>query len=105
MKGLFESGDDVVNLRNFPGLTQTQLAEAIGIDLPRSAIWEQDRRNPDGPAIALLRIGARLPRIIRENLESARDQIRTDADWRGWPARRVETGDGRVGSGPLLVAR
>jgi len=28
--------------------------------------WEQGRRHPDGPAIALLRIAARHPRIIRE---------------------------------------
>jgi putative transcriptional regulator len=33
--------------------------------------WEQGRRHPDGPALALLRIAARHPRIIRENLESA----------------------------------
>ena len=32
---------------------------------------EQGRRRPDGPAIALLRIAARHPRIIRENLRSA----------------------------------
>jgi DNA-binding transcriptional regulator YiaG len=33
--------------------------------------WEQERRHPEGPSIALLRIAARHPRIIRENLESA----------------------------------
>ena len=33
--------------------------------------WEQGRRQPEGPAIALLRIAARHPRIIRENLKSA----------------------------------
>ena len=71
MKGQFESGDDVVNLRNFVGLTQTQFAEAIGISVHTLRNWEQDRRKPDGPAIALLRIAARHPRIIRENLESA----------------------------------
>jgi putative transcriptional regulator len=31
--------------------------------------WEQGRRQPDGPAIARLRIAARHPRIIRENLK------------------------------------
>ncbi len=70
MKGQFESGDDVVILRNFLGLTQTQFAEAIGISAHTLGYWEQDRRKPDGPAIALLRIAARHPRIIRENLES-----------------------------------
>jgi putative transcriptional regulator len=33
--------------------------------------WEQGRRKPDGPALALLKIAARHPRIVRENLESA----------------------------------
>ncbi len=71
MKGLFESGDDVVSLRNFVGLTQIEFAEALGISVHTLRNWEQDRRRPDGPAIALLRIAARHPRIIRENLESA----------------------------------
>jgi len=33
--------------------------------------WEQDRRSPEGPALALLRIAARHPRILRENLKTA----------------------------------
>jgi putative transcriptional regulator len=33
--------------------------------------WEQGRRRPEGPAVALLRIAARHPRIIRESLRSA----------------------------------
>jgi putative transcriptional regulator len=28
--------------------------------------WEQGRRNPEGPAIALLKIAARHPKIVRE---------------------------------------
>jgi DNA-binding transcriptional regulator YiaG len=30
--------------------------------------WEQDRRMPDGPALALIRIAARHPRVLSENL-------------------------------------
>ena len=70
MKSLFESGDDVVNPRNFAGLTQTQFAEAIGICVHTLRNWEQDRRKPDGPAIGLLRIAARDSQIIRDDLES-----------------------------------
>ena len=33
--------------------------------------WEQDRVQPDGPGLALLRIAARHPRIVRENVNSA----------------------------------
>jgi putative transcriptional regulator len=68
--GHFESGDDVSALRRFVGLTQIQFAQAMGISVHTLRNWEQGRRRPDGPAIALLRIAARHPRIIRENLRS-----------------------------------
>lgn len=71
MLGQFESGEDVVALRHFVGLTQEQFAQAMGISVHTLRNWEQGRRQPEGPAIALLRIAARHPRIIRENLESA----------------------------------
>ena len=71
MLGQFESGDDVSALRHFVGLTQEQFARAMGISVHTLRNWEQGRRRPDGPAIALLRIAARHPRIIRENVESA----------------------------------
>ncbi|HET7437432.1 MAG TPA: type II toxin-antitoxin system MqsA family antitoxin [Thermoanaerobaculia bacterium] len=71
MAGQFESGEDIASLRRFVGLTQMQFAQAIGISVHTLRNWEQGRRRPDGPAIALLRIAARHPRIIRENLESA----------------------------------
>ena len=71
MLGQFESGDDVVALRRFVGLTQLQFARAMGISVHTLRNWEQGRRHPEGSAIALLRIAARHPRIIRENLETA----------------------------------
>ena len=71
MQGRFESGRDIAALRGFIGLTQAEFARAIGISVHTLRNWEQGRRQPEGPAIALLRIAARHPRIIRENLESA----------------------------------
>lgn len=71
MAGKLESGADVAALRRFVGLTQARFALAIGISVHTLRNWEQGRRQPDGPAIALLRIAARHPKIIRENLESA----------------------------------
>lgn len=71
LAGKFESGEDVAALRRFIGLTQTQLARAMGISVHTLRNWEQGRRRPEGPALALLRIAARHPRIIRENLNSA----------------------------------
>jgi putative transcriptional regulator len=43
----------------------------MGISVHTLRNWEQGRRRPEGAAIALLRIAARHPRIIRENLKSA----------------------------------
>ena len=71
MDGRIESGDDVVALRRFVGLSQSQFAKAMGISVHTLRNWEQGRRRPEGPAIGLLRIAARHPRIIRENVKSA----------------------------------
>ena len=71
MSGRFESGSDVAALRRFVGLTQARFAKAMGISVHTLRNWEQGRRQPEGPAVALLRIAARHPRIIRKNIESA----------------------------------
>src|SRR3990172_12190849 len=68
MQGRFESGEDIAALRSFVGLSQAEFARAIAISVHTLRNWEQGRRKPEGPAIALLRIAARHPRIIRENL-------------------------------------
>jgi putative transcriptional regulator len=71
MQGKIESGDDVVALRRFIGLTQKDFADALGISVHTLRNWEQGRRKPEGPALALLKIAARHPKIVRENLASA----------------------------------
>jgi putative transcriptional regulator len=71
MSGQIETGEDVSLLRRFVGLSQVRFAEALGISVHTLRNWEQNRRRPDGPALALLRIAARHPRVIRENLERA----------------------------------
>ena len=68
--GKLEPGD-VAALRRFICLTQEQFAEALGISVHTLRNWEQDRVKPDGPGLALLRIAARHPRIVRENADSA----------------------------------
>jgi putative transcriptional regulator len=62
---------DVAALRRFICLTQKKFAEALGISVHTLRNWEQDRVTPDGPGLALLRIAARHPRIIRQNVEVA----------------------------------
>jgi DNA-binding transcriptional regulator YiaG len=71
MRGGFSSGEDIAALRRFVGLSQTDFARAMEISVHTLRNWEQGRRKPDGPALALLKIAARHPRIVRENLESA----------------------------------
>lgn len=71
IRGQIESGQDIVVLRRFVGLTQERFAEALGINVHTLRNWEQGRRWPEGPALALLRIAARHPRLVRENLVSA----------------------------------
>jgi putative transcriptional regulator len=61
---------DVTALRRFVGLTQEQFAEALGISVRTLQNWEQDRVKPDGPGLALLRIAARDPSVIKKNLAS-----------------------------------
>jgi putative transcriptional regulator len=55
MQGRFESGADIAALRTFVGLTQAEFARAIAISVHTLRNWEQGRRKPEGPAIALLR--------------------------------------------------
>jgi putative transcriptional regulator len=70
MEGRFESGEDIVALRRFVDLSQARFAQALGISVHTLRNWEQGRRSPEGPALALLRIAARHPKIVRENVAS-----------------------------------
>lgn len=68
IRGQIVPEKDISALRRFVGLTQEEFAEALGISVHTLRNWEQGRRTPDGPALALLRIAARHPRLLRENL-------------------------------------
>ncbi|TVR48333.1 MAG: transcriptional regulator [Planctomycetota bacterium] len=65
LAGTWQSGD-LVALRRFLGLTQEQFAIRIGISVDTLQNWEQDRWQPDSPA--LLRLLARHPRLILQDL-------------------------------------
>jgi hypothetical protein len=61
----------------------------MGISVHTLRNWEQGRRRPEGPAIGLLRIAARHPRILRGNLESAaRQQLAQTSLFENEPANR-----------------
>jgi putative transcriptional regulator len=70
-RGDVRSGKDVVALRRFVGMTQEEFARAAGISVDTLQNWEQGRRRPQGTAIALIRIVARDPRVLRRNLAAA----------------------------------
>ena len=64
-EGRIESGRDIILLRRFVGLSQKEFARALEISVHTLRNWEQGRRQPEGPAIALLKIAARHPNIVR----------------------------------------
>ena len=71
IRGQIDPRKDIVALRRLAGLTQEEFAEALGISVHTLRNWEQGRRTPAGPALALLRIAARHPRVLRENLATS----------------------------------
>lgn len=67
-RGEVRGGEDVAALRRFVGMTQEEFARAAGISVDTLQNWEQGRRRPQGAAVALIRIVARDPRVLRRNL-------------------------------------
>ena len=56
----------VVRVRLKSGLSQADFAAALGVSKRTVEQWEQGRREPSGPAQALLRIAERHPEMLRE---------------------------------------
>jgi DNA-binding transcriptional regulator YdaS (Cro superfamily) len=50
------------------GASQSEFALMIGVSVATLQNWEQGRRTPDGPALALLRVAARNPKAVAEAL-------------------------------------
>ncbi len=59
---------DVKGIREKLNASQTEFALMIGVSVATLRNWEQGRRRPDGPALALLRVAARNPRAVAEAL-------------------------------------
>lgn len=62
---------DVRAVRAKLGQSQAEFALLIGVSVATLRNWEQGRRTPEGPALALLRVAARNPRAVIEALHSA----------------------------------
>jgi putative transcriptional regulator len=63
---------DIRAIRERLKTTQDEFAMLIGVSVATLRNWEQGRRNPDGPALALLRVAARNPKAVASALHEAK---------------------------------
>ncbi len=63
---------DVRAVRAKLGVSQADFALMIGISAATLRNWEQGRRMPGGPALALLRVAAHSPRVVADALHRPR---------------------------------
>ncbi|MGZ5444853.1 MAG: helix-turn-helix domain-containing protein [Thermoanaerobaculia bacterium] len=61
-------GEEVRSIRYKLGQSQSEFATMIGISVPMLQSWEDGKRLPDGPALALLRVTAKNPKIVAKAL-------------------------------------
>lgn len=61
---------DVKGLRERLGLTQKQFSSMIGVSIKTLQNWEQGRREPEGPAKALLRVVEKEPQAVMNALHA-----------------------------------
>jgi putative transcriptional regulator len=61
---------DVAAIRKELGLSQDQFALFMGVSVATLRNWEQERREPQGPARSLLLVAAKQPRAVRAAFKS-----------------------------------
>ncbi|MCC7005680.1 MAG: helix-turn-helix domain-containing protein [Ottowia sp.] len=59
---------DVKAVREHIGLSQSEFARLMRVSIKTLQNWEQHRRNPTGPASALLRIVLAAPDVVLKSL-------------------------------------
>jgi putative transcriptional regulator len=62
---------DVKAIRKKLGKSQPEFALMIGVSVATLRNWEQGRRTPEGPALALLRVASVEPRAVTRALRGA----------------------------------
>ena len=62
---------DVPAIRKELGLSQPEFAGFMGVSLGTLRNWEQDRREPQGPARALLLVASKQPAAVRAAFAAA----------------------------------
>ena len=63
---------EVQVVRGKLGASQSEFALMIGVSVGTLRNWEQGRRTPDGPALALLRVAAKDPEAVAAALHGKR---------------------------------
>ncbi len=58
----------VANIRRKLGISQSEFASIIGVSIDTLQNWEQGRRKPEGPALALLKVAEKSPDAIMNAL-------------------------------------
>jgi putative transcriptional regulator len=61
---------DIPKVREKLGASQSEFAAMIGVSVRTLQNWEQHRREPEGPAKALLRVAAKNPQALIEALRT-----------------------------------
>lgn len=61
---------DLQAIRKRLGLSQSRFAAMIGVSARTLQNWEQKRREPEGPAKALLRVVEHSPQVVLEALHA-----------------------------------
>jgi len=61
---------DVRGIRAKLGKSQSEFALMIGVSVATLRNWEQGRRRPKGPALALLRVASRRPDAVAKALSA-----------------------------------
>lgn len=70
---------DVPTIRKELGLSQEQFAGFMGVSVATLRNWEQERREPHGPARALLLVASREPAAVRKAFQAAAPTPRVKA--------------------------
>jgi putative transcriptional regulator len=60
--------EDVRAIREKLNKSQSEFARMIGVSVSTLQNWEQGRRQPHGPARALLRVASRAPNVVAKAL-------------------------------------
>jgi putative transcriptional regulator len=78
--------EDVKAIRSKLSKSQSEFALMIGVSVSTLQNWEQGRRQPEGPARALLRVASVNPSAVADALDAVQEPKHTTAT--GDPRRR-----------------